>query len=135
MIPQELILKIADFNILETPILNKYHYKYFRGKLILNANKIKKWYKKNRINIKLQEISKLSPFLYTKNTIIGLYMKYFGTEFLIIYLKILANRNNNENYILISKNIKSRYDCYLFLKMLKKDEILLGLNEFSYIYL
>lgn len=135
MIPQELILKIVDFNLLETPILNRYHYKYFKEKLNLNANIIKKWYKKHKFSLKLKEMSNMSPFLYTKNTIIKLYMKYFGTEFLIIYLEMLANRNNNENYILISKNIKSRYDCYLFLKMLKKDEILLGLNEFSYIYL
>ena len=76
--------------------------------------------------MKINNLIGLTPILYTKKTILKIFMKFFSTEFLKIYSTIISQRLNNHEYLDKASKINSRYDCYLFYKLLQKNEILYG---------
>ena len=125
MIPSDVIIKILDYNFPNLPLVNKFFYFYFKNKADYYVNKIKLWYKKYKLDMKLNNL-RSAPILYTKKTILKIFMKFFSTEFLKIYSTIISHRLNSQEYLDNASKINSRYECYLFYKSLQKEEILYG---------
>ena len=126
MLPCDVVIKILDYNFPNFPILNKFYYFYCKDKLSCYANRIKIWYKKYKLNMKINNLIGMTPILYTKKTILKIFMKFFSTEFLKIYSTIISHRLNSQEYLDNASKINSRYECYLFYKSLQKEEILHG---------
>lgn len=125
MIPSDIVIKILDYNFPNLPIINKFYYFYFKNKANNYANRIKIWYKNNKLNLKFNNL-RGTPCLYTKKTILKIFMKFYSTEFLKIYSTIISHRLNSQEYLDKASKIKSRYDCFLFYNTLQKNEILYG---------
>tara|TARA_X000000950_G_C13697612_1_gene570808 strand:- start:239 stop:634 length:396 start_codon:yes stop_codon:yes gene_type:complete len=115
-LPDELLFKIIDYNLLKIPILNKSHKKYYDKKLAYYSNKIKNWYKNHKLKLTYEQVNNTTNFLYTKKTILKIWLKYFGLDFLKFYAGFIARSNSQDSILNEISNLNTKYEAYIFFK-------------------
>lgn len=115
-LPDEIIFKIIDYNLIKIPILNKSHKIYFDKKVGYYSDRIKNWYKNYKLNLTYDQINSTSNLLYTKKTILKIWLKYFGIDFLKFYASFLTRCDSKDEILNKIANFKTKYEVYTFFK-------------------